>query len=322
MADLDRLRAALADLYGVDCELGRTTLGRTFAADTRDGEPVVLHVVDRRFTQRMSEPEQFIRELERSRTLQHEALVPLAGAGITPDDTLYFALRQPIGESARERLARRGPLPVVEVAATGARLADALAILHAGGMLHGGVTPDCVHFAADKAYLGSVGVHGALLAAGLDRSAVAAALAGPEYMSPEQHAGGAMDPRSDTYTLGATLYELITGKRPLGGRATRAVMATVLADEQGANGAAATNGAAGTIDPQLSEHIVEAVLRAIEQSPDDRWAAAADFAAALGKRPGSTAARNGHDDTQAARPLAAMADLLKLGATRLRRGRR
>jgi serine/threonine-protein kinase len=96
------------------------------------------------------------------------------------------------------------------------------------------------------------------------------------YTSPEQQVGDAPSPRSDVYSLGASLYELLTGKPPFGGRTTSYVMATVLGESE--------------IDPdtppdapaQSAGPAVDAILRAVERAPDDRWPTMNAFAAALG----------------------------------------
>ena len=275
---LDRITAALAPLYRVEGETSRGTLGATYAAWDTDGARVAVTVLSPDLVEMMGDrTERFLEAVGRAGRVRHPALLAVAGAGITTDGDVYYATAFPEGDSARDRLARDGMLPAQEVAEAGATLADALAAAHAAGVVHGAITPDDIYFADGGPRLAALGVHGALLDAGLDARRLGAILGAPQYTSPEQLAGAPHDARSDIYALGASLYELLTGKPPFGGRTTQVVMASVLADEP----AEMT-----TTGSQAPGHVVTAILRAVEKAPDDRWWSAAAFAQAL-REPGT-----------------------------------
>ena len=162
-------------------------------------------------------------------------------------------------------------LPAAAVASIGIRVLAALASLHVAGLIHGRINARALYLTADGAVLADHGVYQALIGAGVPGPALLAAYGTSSHVSPEQVAGELADQRSDIYSLGATLYELLTGKPPFGGRTTSATLVTVLSDEEGERvGGAQTPG-----------HVSRAILRAIEKLPDDRWESAEAFGRAL-----------------------------------------
>lgn len=288
MTDFEPLSSSLAPLYRLERELGHGALGRVFVADSDEGARVALKVLSRDLVGMMTSPDAFVRAIRRAGRVQHPALLPFAGAGATPAHDLYYAMGLVEGPTARDRLASHGTMSADAIGDLGAILADALEAAHETGLVHGTVAPANVHFSGEQVLLADLGVFGALLEAGIGASRLNALLGAPQYMSPEQLAGRPLDARSDVYSLGATLYELLTGKPPFGGRTTSVVMASVLADEP------ASLTSTGSDEPGA---VVSAILRAIEKAPDDRWSSGAAFARALRDRtpvaaPGARTPRN------------------------------
>lgn len=277
MSDLDRLGDTLAPLYHIDHDLGRTTAGHALQGMTSDGVGCRLMVLPAEVRLAMTDPSRFTRELERSGRFTTEGLLQSLGAGVPTRDIAYFTFEDPRAPSAREIL-ERGVIPSApDVAQMGISLAGVLGQLHAEGLLHGLITPDLMFLPTEGGVrVAGVGVYQALTAAGATSRVVAEALDLEHYLSPEQLAGGAPDVRTDVFLLGVTLYELLTGRPPFGGRNTSTMMVSVLADEP-------TKTAPGGV--RAPGHTVSAILRAIEKDPADRWPNMSAFAAALVEKP-------------------------------------
>ncbi len=275
MYSLEELRDALAPAYRVDTELRQEGIGQRLLARDADEGPVMITALSHSLAHQMS-AEAFVHSMRQTMIVRHPGLLPLLHAGRTSGGITYFVTPFPDGPSAQDRVRDRGVLAASAVAAVGRRVLAALASLHVAGLIHGRINARAVYVTADGAVLADHGVYQALIGAGVPAAALLAAYGTSSHVSPEQVAGELADERSDVYALGATLYELLTGKPPFGGRTTSATLVTVLSDETGENvGGAQTPG-----------HVSRAILRAIEKLPDDRWQTAEAFGSALAENEG------------------------------------
>ena len=273
MSDVERLGETLAPLYHIEHALGRTTAGLALQGMTSDGVACRLMVLPPEIRAAMRDPARFTRELERSGRFAAEGVLHPLGAGVPTKEVAYFGFEDPGAPSARETLERGVILGAPDVARVGASLATTLGRIHSEGLVHGLITPDLIFLPADgTARLAGIGVYSGLAAAGTPTGVIADVLELEHYLSPEQLEGGPIDARSDVFLLGVTLYELLTGRPPFGGRTTSTVMVSVLADEP-------TRTAPGGV--RAPGHTVGAILRAIEKDPADRWPSMQAFGEAL-----------------------------------------
>jgi len=265
-ADLDELRQAYGDLV----EKERRPEGTQFSGTLGDGTPVSVTALDRSVTSAVQHPQQFLAVMERAFAVEHAALARPLKWGSTTSGLLHYAHQRLQGG-----LLTPGAFSATEVATLGQQLAGGLHVAHRAGLTHGAVTPWRIGKTLDgNAALDSFGVFAALTAGGMEPREAATVLSEDSYDSPEMQRGSKPDALSDVYSLGATLYVLLTGKPPFGGRTTSFVMATVLSNTNSQE--------SDVLDEPATAAIVEALLRAIEHAPEDRWASASAFANALG----------------------------------------
>ena len=259
---------ALRDIYRDVNELDRRPEGFRFVATRFDGAPVLVVLVAEDLAARVRNMDRFEAALARASALHHETIASPVQWGRTKDGHLHCAF--PSGQ--RVDLAPGAQSPS-DVAILGIQVAHALAAVHAAGLLHGGIVTEALMQTTDRgAQLGRFGLFSALCEGGLGVTDAALGLADAEFVAPEVQAGTMPDERSDVFSLGASLYELLTGKPPYGGRTTSFVMASVLSGQDGAS--AKSNDA-------IAGPVIEALLRAIERAPEDRWPSAEAFAQAL-----------------------------------------
>ncbi|MCO5171754.1 MAG: protein kinase [Planctomycetes bacterium] len=212
------------------CELGRGGMGRVYRArDLRLGREVALKtllVFD-------ADPETLARfevEARAAARVQHPGVVAVHGAGVD-DGVPWLAMQLVEGESLKARLAREGPLEPTHAAGVAEALARALGAAHAVGVLHRDLKPHNVLLAEDGApLLTDFGLAKRLDTGGDAITVTGQVLGTPAYMAPEQAEGrqGAVDARTDVYGLGATLYEMLTGRPPFSGTSAVNVLAAVM----------------------------------------------------------------------------------------------
>ena len=217
--------------------------------------------------------DRFLEEIRVTARLNHPNILPLFDSGEI-DGVLYYVMPYVDGETLADRLHREKQLPVADAVHIATEVADALAFAHREGVIHRDVKPGNIMFHDGNPLIGDFGI--ALRTT--DQAATRLtergfSLGTPEYMSPEQAlADRELDARSDVYSLGCVLYEMLVGEPPHVGRTTQAIVAKVIGE------APTSIRAIRETVPRSVEH---AVQKALAKLPADRFSSAAEFAAAL-----------------------------------------
>src|SRR5436309_5687668 len=275
MRDLEeRLRAALADRYALARELGRGGMAVVFLArDLRHDRPVAIKVLRQEIAAALG-AERFLREIQIAAKLHHPHILPLYDSGAA-GELLYYVMPYVEGESLRQRLEREKQLPVEEAMAIARQVAGALAYAHRNDVVHRDIKPENILLESGEAVVADFGIARAITAAGGDKlTQTGIAIGTPLYMSPEQAAGGgAIDGRSDLYSLGCVLYEMLAGHPPFVGGTAQAILARHALDPVPP---------LRTARATVSGAVEQALDRALAKSPADRYATALQFAEALG----------------------------------------
>jgi TolB-like protein/Flp pilus assembly protein TadD/tRNA A-37 threonylcarbamoyl transferase component Bud32 len=282
MADLlDRLRASLADRYAFDREIGRGGMATVYRAeDVKHHRPVAIKVLHPYLAMNLGS-ERFLREIQIAAQLQHPHIVPLYDSG-QAGDLLYYVMPFVEGESLRQRLEREPRLSLEEVLHLARSIAAALDYAHRQGVVHRDIKPENVMLHEGEAMVTDFGIAKAVSVAAADNlTQTGTAVGTPAYMSPEQ-AGGAveLDGRSDVYSLGCVVYEMLTGRTPFTGPTAQAIIAQLFTEPPPSLRTARP----ADRTPEWTE---QAVTRALAKDPAARFATAAQFSQAL-KAPGVT----------------------------------
>jgi DNA-binding SARP family transcriptional activator len=271
----DRLARELADRFVLEdaWEPGRASSIRLLhARDRRHDRRVTLKVIHPALASQI-DVERFVREIRLTGRLLHPHILPLLDSGEVGGRP-WFATPCHEGESLRSRLSREGRIPAEEAVRLAGELADALGYAHDHGVEHRDVSPENILLSGGHAQLTNLGVARALdTAAGGGSLTDTGVLVGTAaYMSPEQARGDRdVDARSDIYSLGAVLFEMLTGEPLFSGPTPQAIMAKRAAD--------ATPGASRLAG--LPSGMVRVLRRALTEEPEDRYDTIGEFAAAL-----------------------------------------
>jgi serine/threonine-protein kinase len=270
---LDRLGPALGDRYRVERELGRGGMAIVLLAeDLKIPRKVALKVLQPDLALGIG-PSRFLQEIAIAANLAHPHILPLHDSGEV-DGLLYYVMPYVEGESLRDRLRREGPLSVEDALRIARQVADALSYAHHHGVVHRDIKPENILLEAGHAVVSDFGIARAMTAAGGDELAEARFVLGtPAYMSPEQARGATeLDGRSDIYSLGCLLYEMLASHPPYSGATAQEILARHALDP------VPTVKAGGTPVPEAVER---AITRALAKQPADRFATATQFAMAL-----------------------------------------
>jgi len=264
---------AIGDRYVIERELGRGGMATVFLArDVKHRRQVAVKVL-RQDVSAVLGAERFLREIEIAAGLQHPHILPLHDSGEL-DGILFYVMPYVEGESLRSRLAREGTLSVQDALLITREVADALAYAHERRVIHRDIKPENILLSGPHAVVADFGIARAITSAGATSITNTGIVVGtPAYMSPEQVAGDqSLDGRADIYALGCVLYECLTGQPPFSGASAAAVLAQQL------------TGAPPDVRrtrSDVSAAIQGALHRALAKNPAQRFASAADFAAAL-----------------------------------------
>jgi len=266
----------LGERYRVISLLGTGGMGQVFRVeDTRSGQTLALKVLRPLDTDDTDRVRRFQREIQILTRIRHPAVLHILDWG---DSTagLYFVTELVDGEDLKVAIRRRGPWAPAEAAALGATLAEALAAAHAQGVVHRDVKPNNIMIARD----GSVRLldFGLARGAGIDMATLTRTgtiLGTPGYMSPEQFDAHGVDERSDLYSLGVVLFEVLTGRLPFTGQTPIAVALAHKTE---------TPPLPRSLQHAIPAWLERVVLRCLEKDPARRFASASELVAEL-RRP-------------------------------------
>ncbi len=301
-AQTDRLTAALGRSYRIDRELGAGGMATVYLAhDLKHEREVAIKVLHPDLGAALG-AERFLSEIKTTAKLQHPHILPLLDSG-EADGLLYYVMPLVTGETLRARLERERQLPVADAVRVAREVASALDYAHRQGVIHRDIKPENILLQDGSAVVADFGIALAVQTAGGQRmTQTGLSLGTPQYMSPEQAMGErVIDARSDIYALGAVTYEMLVGEAPFTGPSVQAIVARVLTEEPRS---------IAVQRKAVPEGVEQAVVRALEKLPADRWATAGEFAAALSDRGAAT----GH----ASRPTVARGAAAQRGPSRLR----
>jgi serine/threonine-protein kinase len=270
---IERLNAALVDRYQVLEQIGEGGMATVFLADDLKHERKVALKVLKPELAAVVGAERFLAEIKTTANLQHPHILPLYDSG-TAGSFLYYVMPYVQGATLSERLEAEKQLSVNEAVSIATAVAGALDFAHRQGVVHRDIKPGNILFQGDQPVVSDFGISLAVGAGGRERlTETGLSLGTPYYMSPEQATGDQqVGPRSDIYSLGSVLYEMLTGDPPYTGSTAQAVLGRILTE---------TPRPPTVIRAAVPLNVDAAVLKALEKLPADRFRTATDFVKAL-----------------------------------------
>ena len=275
---IERLASALAGRYRIERELGAGGMATVYLAeDVKHGRMVAVKVLKPELAVAIG-AERFLTEIKTTANLQHPHILALHDSGEV-NGTVYYVMPFVEGESLRDRLDREKQLPVDDALRIAGEVADALQYAHERGVIHRDIKPENILLQRGHAVVADFGIALAASRSGGTRmTETGMSLGTPTYMSPEQAMGSReVDARTDVYSLGCVLYEMLIGEPPFVGPTAQSIVAKVVTELP------------KSITAQrhtVPAHVDAAVQVALEKLAADRFASAGAFAEAL-RSPGA-----------------------------------
>ena len=269
---LDQIRESLAGRYEVERELGQGGMAIVYLArDARHQRLVAVKVLRPELASEIG-AERFLLEIRLAAGLTHPNILPVHDSG-EADGLLFYVMPYIEGESLRQLLDRTGPLPIHQTLEIASGVGSALDFAHQRGIVHRDVKPENVLLHDAGAMVADFGIGKALSeATGSGLTEAGMTLGTPAYMSPEQATGETkVDGRTDVYSLGCVVYEMLGGEPPFTGPSVQAIIARRLVDSAPRIRALR----------EVPDAMDQAVAKALARAPIDRFATATAFTDAL-----------------------------------------
>jgi serine/threonine-protein kinase len=271
-----QLEAGLAGRYRLERELGQGGMAVVFLAqDLRHDRKVALKVLRPDLSAAVG-AERFLREIKLAAGLNHPHILPVYDSG-RAGDLLFYVMPNMEGHSLRERLTRERQLPLGEALAITREVASALDYAHRHHVVHRDIKPENILLHEGSAMVADFGI-GKALSADASLTQTGMVVGTPTYMSPEQASGeGDIDGRTDLYSLGCVLYEMLTGEPPFTGATAQAVIAKRFVSPV----------PKVRVTRDVPEAVDDVLTRALARTPVDRFTTAAQLVEALRQVNGS-----------------------------------
>jgi len=288
-----RLEAGLAGRYTIERELGQGGMAVVFLAhDLRHDRKVALKMLRPEISAEIG-ADRFLREIKLAAGLTHPHILPVYDSG-EADGLLFYVMPNMEGRSVRERLDRERQLPLEDALKITREVASALDYAHRHHVVHRDIKPENILLHEGAAMVADFGI-GKALSGGGSLTQTGMAVGTPAYMSPEQAGGDSeVDGRSDLYSLGCVLYEMLAGEPPFTGPTAQAVIAKRFVSPI----------PKVRVTRDVPEAVDDVVTRALARTPVDRFPTAAELAEALRQisREGGTSAQRTPPDAQRSAP--------------------
>ncbi|MEO8194887.1 MAG: protein kinase [Gemmatimonadales bacterium] len=269
----DSLPELIGGHYRTDREIGHGGMATVYlCTDLNSGEQAAVKVLRPELGSVVTK-ERFFREIQFASELEHPRIPRVLESGTT-EDLPYYAMDYVEGESLRERMRREPKMPVDEVVRIAMAITSPMAYAHDRGIIHRDIKPENVLLHGGDVYVLDFGVARAIIGATGERLTRTGITVGtPAYMSPEQvTADRDLDLRSDIYSLGCVVYEMLAGAPPFRGVTPQMLMASRFTTPPKS---------LRTIRDDVPEALERAIAKSMEREPLKRWQSAEEFAAAL-----------------------------------------
>jgi len=269
----EKIQPALADRYRLEREIGRGGMGLVYLArDLKHRRAVAIKMMRSERTAAVG-TERFHREIEIAAQLSHLHILPLHDSG-TVEDIKYYVMPYVEGESLRQRLDRERQLPIGDAVQIAREVAEALGHAHSHGIIHRDIKPENILLSGGHALVSDFGVALPISHPSDDKLTGGGVVLGTAaYMSPEQAvAEEVLDGRSDVYSLGCVLYEMLVGDPPFTGPTPVAVMTRHSIEPVPSM---------RVVRDTIPEPLERAVMRALAKVAADRFQTAQQFAEEL-----------------------------------------
>ena len=271
MTTVPILSAGLTDRYRIERELGQGGMATVYLAhDIRHDRDVAVKVLRPDVAQSLGR-DRFAREIKLAARLSHPHILPLFDSG-EADGQLYYVMPNVEGQSLRDRLDAVGQLPIAEAVRIACEIAAALDHAHRHGIVHRDIKPENVMLQGGHVLVADFGIGKALSETGGQTTQAGTSVGTPAYMSPEQAVGETVDGRTDIYSLGCVLYEMLVGEPPFTGPNVQAVIAKRFVQ---------TPAEVTALRQGVPRPVARAIQRALARTPIDRPETAAELLAAL-----------------------------------------